>query len=58
MEDRYVLFRHIGYGVEYVFTISESKINAYIDYIRCGRMPAADKYEIYDRTKNQSIYIK
>lgn len=58
MNDKFVLFRHIGFSVEYVFSVNESNVELYVNAIRNGEFPVADKYELYNRETKQSIYIK
>lgn len=58
MKDKFVIFRHVGFSVEYVFSMSESHVELYINSIKRGEFSEADKYEIYNIETKQSIYIK
>lgn len=58
MEKKFMLFRHEGFQVIHVYDVHESHVELYIDAIKKGQFPKADKYELYDRESKQSIYIK
>lgn len=53
-----MIFRRVGFSVEYVFSVSESHVELYINSIKRGEFSEADKYEIYNIETKQSIYIK